>query len=186
MKDLQDLWSEIQETTWEENDISAVVNRKSISELERFKRLLYVELYSSWVLVGALFFFHEAVGKEITLLICITVLLGSLLNLITLKKLQQLQLLEDVKSFLKKSIKVLRTFVFGFILTIQVVGVIAITTVKILRQDLMPWAAWFSSAEGTSVIVILFVIEVVLLSYAWIFYVRRIRSLKSLLEEVDL
>lgn len=185
MKDLQDLWSEIHEKTWEESDISAVVNRKSVSELERFKRLLYVELYGSWVLVVILFFFHKAVGKEITLLICLTVLLGSLLNIITLKKLQQLQLLEEVKSFLKKTIKVLWTFVIGFIVSIQMVGVIAIITVKMLRQDLTTWSEWLSSAAGTSVLIVLFVIEVVLLFYAWVFYVKRIHSLKRLLEEMN-
>lgn len=186
MKDLQDLWSEIHEKTWEENDISAVVNRKSVSELERFKRLLYVELYGSWALLAILFFFHKAVGKEITLLICITVLLGSLLNMITLRKLQQLQLLEDVKSFLKKTIKVLWVFVIGFIVSIQMVGVIVTITVKIIRQDLMSWAEWLSSAEGTSVLIVLFVIEVVLFTYAYIFYVRRIHTLKRLLKEIDL
>ncbi|MEK6480939.1 hypothetical protein WJR50_25580 [Catalinimonas sp. 4WD22] len=185
MKDLQALWSEIQEKTLEEDEISAIANKKSVSELERFKHLLWIELYSSWALVVALFFFYEAVGDEITLLICITVLLGSLLNLITLKKLQKLQLLEDVKSFLKKIIKVLWSFVIGFIVSIQMVGVIVIITVKILRQDLMPWAEWFSTAEGISVIIVLFIIEVVLLSYAWIFYVRRIHSLKKLLEEMN-
>ncbi|MDF9801333.1 putative membrane protein [Catalinimonas alkaloidigena] len=185
MKDLQDLWSEIQEKTLEEDEISAIVNRKSVSELVRFKRLLYVELYSSWALLAILFFFHKAVGNEITLLIFITVLLGTLLNIITLRKLQQLQLLEDVKSFLKKTIKVLWTFVIGFIVSIQMVGVIVIITVKILRQNLMSWSEWFSSAEGTSVLIVLFVIEVVLLSYAWIFYVRRIHSLKKLLEEMN-
>lgn len=185
MKDLQDLWSEIQEKTLEEDEISAIVNRKSISELERFKRLLWIELYGSWALLVAIFFFYEVVGNEITLLICITVLFGSLLNMITLKKLQQLQLLEDVKSFLEKTIKVLWAFVIGFVLTIQIVGAIVITTVKILRQNLMPWADWFSSAEGTSAIVVLFVIEVVLLSYARVFYVTRIHSLKRLLEEMN-
>lgn len=183
MKDLQDLWNEISENPLEEDDLEAILSRKSISEVDRFKRLLYYELYVSWGLTILLFFMYQTMEKEIIMMVCIPVVFGSLLNIITLKKLKQLQLMDDVKSFLKKSLKVLKAFMTGFILTIQVVGILVIATLKFLRQDQISWVDWFLSEQGIILIVLFVIIEVILISYAWIFYYTRIRSLKRLLED---
>lgn len=185
MTNLQDLWSEIPEKSLEEDEIIRLLSRKSISEVDRFKRLLLIEIYISWSLAIVIFFIHESVGKEITALICITVFIGSLLNIITLRKINQLELLDDVRRFLKSALKALKAFVTGFILTIQIIGVFVITTFKYLKQDHISWTDWLSSEQGMSIIIIFFIIEVILISYAWIFYIKRILSLNNILREMD-
>lgn len=185
MKDIQELWNEIPEKSLQEDEISALLSRKSISEVDRFKRLLLVELYVSWGLAIVILFIHENAGKELTALIYITIFLGSLLNIITLRKIKKLQLLDDVRSFLKSALKVLKAFVTGFILTIQLIGVFVITASKSLKQDPISWLDWLSSEQGISIVVVFFIIEVTLISYAWVFYIKRIYSLKKILREMD-
>lgn len=185
MKDIEELWNEIPKKSLNENEINATLSRKSFSEVDSIKRLLEIELYSYWSIAIVIFYIQEIVGKEITYLIYVTAFLCTLLNIITLRKIKKLQLLDDVKSFLKNALRVLNAFVTGFLLTIQIVGVFVIAAVKILNPDSKPWPEWFLSDQGISTIILFLIIEVFLLYYAWKFYVKRIYSLKKILREMD-
>lgn len=184
MKDLQDLWSEIREKPLGDNEFRAILDRKSIFEIERFKRLLLIELYISWGLAIVILVIHGHVGMEVVAMTCVTIFVGSVLNIITLRKIKKLQLLDDVRSFLENVLRVLKAFVTGFILTIQIIGIFVITAYKILKHGHIPWGDWLMSEQGISIIMIFLSIEVVLLSYAWVFYVRRIQSLEKILREM--
>lgn len=185
MKDIQQLWNEIPEKSLQEDEISAMLSRRSFSEVDRFKRLLLIELYTSWGLAIIIFLIDENVEKEIATLIYITVFLGSLLNIITLRKLKKLQLLDDIRSFLNNALKALKSFVTGFIISIQIIGIFVITAFKFLNQNHMSWLDWFSSEQGISIIIVFVFIEIILISYAWIFYIKRIYSLKKILREMN-
>lgn len=185
MKNIQELWDEIPEKSLQEDEISALLNIRSQSEVDRFKKVLLVELFISWGLAIFVFFIDELIGKEVTILIYSTIFLGSILNIVTLKKLRKFQLLDDVRSFLNNALKTLKSFVTGFILSIQIVGVLVITAFRFLEQDHIPWKDWLFSERGISVIIVFFIIEIILISYAWIFYIKRIYSLKKILREMD-
>jgi hypothetical protein len=185
MKDIEDLWNEIPKETLREEEINAALGRKSVSEVEGIKRLLLIELYSYLCIVIVTFFIHEMVEKEITVLIYATAFLCFLLNIITLRKIKKFKIMDDVKSFLKNALIVLKAFVTGFILTIQIVGVFVIVAVKLLTQDNITWSTWLLSEQGISTIVLFLIIEVILLYYLRVFYITRIYSLKKILREMD-
>lgn len=184
MKELEEMWDEIPERSLEEKDIEAIIGRKSMSELDRFKRVLSIELYVSWGLTLAVVLMHDSFGMEMKAMVGGMVVIGSLLNIITLIKLNKIELLEDVHSFINKSLNVLKTFVAGYILTLQIVGILVFIGFKAIRSNDMPWKEWILSSEGVSLLVLYLVIEAVLISYAWLIYFKRIQSLKNLQKEL--
>jgi len=181
----KELWNEIPEKSLQEDEVNGILSRKSSSEVDRFKKLLQIELYLSWGLVIVVFFLQGRIANEITALIYVMVLLGSLLNIITLWQLRKLQLLDDVRSFLENALKALQAFVTGFILTSQIIILSVIIAFKFLKHNHLSWYEWLSSEQGTSIIAVFFIIEVILLWYAWQFYIKRIYALKKMLKEMD-
>lgn len=184
MKELEEMWGDIPDQSLEEKDIDIIIGRKSHSELDKFKKVLSIELYVSLGLTLVLILMHESVGMGMKVMTGGMVIIGSLINIITLISLNKIELLEDVKRFIYKSLRILKRFLFGYILTIQVVGIIVFTVIKALRSDAVLWKDWLLSNEGLLLLALYFVIEVVLIAYAWLFYYKRIQSLKSLQKEL--
>ncbi len=185
MKQLEDLWDEIPEKLLKADDISGALQRKSLSEVERIARLLKVELALFLVATVAFIFIQRNIDTAITYLFYSIAIFCTSLNLLTLNSIKKLQLVDDVGSFLKNALKVLKTFVAGFIASIQIVGVFMVSIVKMLDSKTYTWTAWIQSDQGISTLGLLLIIELALLYYAWVFYIKRIYALKGLISEMD-
>jgi hypothetical protein len=122
---------------------------------------------------------------EIFFLFCSVAIIGSVVNFTTLWRLNRLELFQDLRHFLVSCIKILKSFVIVFVLTVQVVGFIVVLFVKSSKAELKGWGEWLSSYDGLLLALLLIVINTTLMSYIWIFYIRRIRSLVKLLNEID-
>lgn len=185
MNDLQKIWNDIPESPISETEVEEVANRKSVTEIGRIKRVLKFEVYITFTLLVLLWFARDLLGVEMFFLFCAVTIIGGSLNLSTLWRLKRLELFQDLRHFLKGSIKVLRSFVTAFMLTVQVVGFIVALFVKSWKAAQQGWGEWLSSPDGLLLIFLLIMINAVLISYIWMFYIRRIKSLTSLLEEID-
>ena len=184
MKELEEIWGEIPDQSLAEEDIDFIIGKKSHSELDKFKRVLSIELYVSLGLTLVLVLMHESVGMGMKVMTGGMVMIGSLINLVTLKSLNKIELLGDVKGFISKTLRILKRFLFGYLLTIQIVGIFVFTVIKALRSDAVPWKEWLLSDEGMLLLALYFVIEMALITYAWLFYYKRIESLKKLQKEL--
>lgn len=185
MSDLQKIWNDIPEDHLTEREIEDVINRKSVSEIESFKRVLKLEIYISSVLLIPLWLFSDLFESHIIILFGSIVIVGWMLNLFTLWKLKQLELFQSLKHFLVMCIKALKSFVIAFLLAVQAAGVFVIVTVKSLKANRLGWLEWLFSPDGLLLVLLLVVINAILISYAWVFYIKRIRSLTYLLKEID-
>ncbi len=185
MSDIQKIWNYIPESPFSEKEVEEVVNRKSISEVERFKQVLKLEVYISFILLVPLWFVKDLLRIEIFLLFCSISFIGCLLNYATLWRLKRLELYQELRHFLVSCIRVLKSFVIAFILTVQVVGLFVVLLIKSWKAESQGWGEWLSSSDGLLLALLLIVINAVLIGYAWVFYVRRIRSLVGLLREID-
>ena len=185
MKDLQELWDEIPVKALYEEDVEAIVSRKSSHELDRFKRLLLIELYITVAAVIALLFAYFLLAKEMTMVIGIAVFLGTLLNVVTLIKLNRLQLNSDIRTFLHEAIKFLHTFIAQYIVLVLVAGVLVIGLLKFAYLPHSSWADWLSSKTGIFLLSLCAVIIGMQAIYANVFYGKRIRALKAFLEEIN-
>lgn len=185
MNDLQEIWDDIPERPVSETEVEEVANRKSVTEIGHIKRVLKFEVYVSFALLVPLWFARDLLTVEMFFLFCAVTILGGLLNLSTVWRLKRLELFQDLRHFLKGSIKVLRSFVTAFMLTVQIVGFIVALFVKSWKAAQQGWGEWLSSSDGLLLIFLLIVINAVLMGYVWILYIKRIKSLTSLLEEID-
>lgn len=185
MSDLQEIWNDIPQSPVSEKDIEEVVNRNSLSELERFKRLLKIETYSYFLLLIPLWFTHYLFQIELFFLFCFVSVVGALLNLGTLWRLKRLELFHDSRDFLVNCIKVLKSFVIGFMITVLVVSLIVAVFMKSWTAEMITWSEWLPSSDGLFLIMLLSFINISLLGYAWIFYISRIRSFTELLRQMD-
>lgn len=185
MKELERLWDQFPEKVLKIEEISTKLNRKSFSEMERLKRLLQVELTVYFGATIAFSWIGQNFDPTITYLFYFTAIVCASLNLLALNKIRKLRQLADVGSFLKNALKVLQTFVAGYIITIQIVGIFTISTVKFLHPEALTWVEWIQSRQGASTLLVFLVIEVALLYYAWIFYIKRIYTLKGMSKEMD-
>lgn len=184
MSDLQEMWNDIPEGSLSEKEIENPMNGKSVSELDRFKRVLKWEVYISGFVLVILWITHLLSPEMIKLVGTITII-GWVLNLFTLWKLNQIEPLQGVRQFLTKCIRALRYFVIAYFITIQMVGGIVTVLMKSWKAPGMEWMEWLSSADGLWLLLLLAIINVVLIAYMWMFYIRRIRALKRLLDEVE-
>ncbi len=185
MNDLQEIWNDIPQSPVSDTEVEEIVNRKSLSELERFKRLLKIETYSYFLLLIPLWFIHELFKIELFYLFCFVSIVGGLLNLGTLWRLKRLELFHDSRDFVVNCIKVLKSFVIGFMLTVLVVSLIVAVFMKSWTAETITWSEWLPSSDGLFLILLLSLINITLIGYAWVFYIRRIRSFSSLLQEID-
>ncbi|MFY0601732.1 MAG: hypothetical protein JXR03_18810 [Cyclobacteriaceae bacterium] len=185
MKDLQQLWDEIPETGLNKDDIKGIINRKSNSELNTFRRILITELIATTLLIIPIYFLINSVNKDFMRVIFTTVFLGYSLNVLTLIKLKEVRLISDVKTYLKSILKFLRTFVFRYIALLLIVEILVIVTLKTALNADNAWIDWFISKDGMITLSIVLLTMVALLIYARVFYVSRIRSIEKLLGEIE-
>lgn len=185
MNDLQEIWNDIPESPSDEKVVEAIVSGKSASEIERFKKVLKFEMFASFGLLIPFWFAEELMGIELFSLVCLVSVVGGILNLSTLWRLKRLELLDDLREFLTNCISILKSFVIAFMLTVEIFACIVVVFAKSHIAENLPWGEWLSSSSGALLIFLLVVINLLLLGYAWFFYIRRIKSLSGLLREID-
>ncbi len=185
MSDLQEMWDKIPEKPLEEEDVEAIVNLKSKSEVDSFRKVLRLEMLIAWVLIVPFLFLHDYLKMELIILMGLNVFIGTILNVLTLGRLKKLELFENIKSFLVSSIKVFRAFVIMYLTVLLFVDLFMVVIMKFLLWDDKGWVEWLFSKDSTLLFILLVVINVIIIAYVWLIYVKRIQSLKTLLKEIE-
>ncbi len=185
MNDLQEIWNDIPESPLSEKEIEDTINRKSVSEMDRFKRVLKIENLVSGLLLILLLLLRDQLEVEIIVLFGGIAVVGWTLNFFTLWKVNQIEIFQGVRNFLVRCIRALKYFVIAFLLTVQFAGLFVMVIVKSIKAKSMDWPEWLASADGLLIILLMVLINVMLVSYAWVLYMKRIRSLTGLLREID-
>jgi len=179
MKDLQEIWDSIPE---ENSDyLDGVIDAKSISEVDKIKKLLKVELVISWFCLVVTMLLRHLVQVEVLIFLVFLVVVASLLNLFVLNRLKDQELFKDVFSFIKNSIITLQAFVVSFLVLIQVFLFFSFFLLKANMNFSTAMKDDFYFRFGSVAVLI----NVLLFAYAWYFYVRRIKALKGLLHDVE-
>lgn len=184
MKELQKIWDELPGKAMPEENMDAIVNRKSTYELDRFRKVLVIELYVAAALLVLFPLMLSILGKELVLILCFTMGMGTLLNIITIRKLNRIRLVSDVRTYLTSAIQFLRTFIIQFMASVQVIALLTLVIMKSAGYGPEGWMDWLFSSQGITLLALLALIEIVLLVYIRIFYLSRVLSLKKLLEEI--
>ena len=184
MKELQEIWDNLPEKPISEDRVDAIVSRKSAYELDRFRKILMIELYASGLLLILFIPMGTFIRNELLFIILFTIAIATLLNLYTIYRLKKINLKRDVRTYLKSAIKFLKTFILHFILSIQVVGIITIYVLKTYLFPSQTWDTWLLSESGIFSILLLAFIEIILVVYARVFYFKRVFSLNKLLKDL--
>ncbi len=185
MSDLQEIWNNIPESSLSEKEIGDAVNRKAVHETDRLKRVLKMENLVSALLMVLLGLLRDQFEVEIIVLCGGIAVAGLTLNFFTLRKLNQIRMFQGGRNFLVQCIRALKYFVTAFLLTVQLAGLFIMGIVKAMKAKNMDWVQWLASSDGLFIILLLVLINALLLSYAWVFYIQRIRTLTRFLKEMD-
>jgi hypothetical protein len=110
---------------------------------------------------------------------------GWTLNFLTIRKLNQIGMFQSGRDFLVQCIRALKYFVTAFLVTVQLAGFFVMLIGKSMKAKSMDWLKWMASPDGLLIILLMVLINILLISYARIFYIQRIRSLTSSLKEMD-
>jgi hypothetical protein len=110
---------------------------------------------------------------------------GWTLNFLTIRKLNQIGMFQSGRDFLVQCIRALKYFVTAFLVTVQLAGFFVMPIGKSMKAKSMDWLKWMASPDGLLIILLMVLINILLISYARIFYIQRIRSLTSSLKEMD-
>ena len=111
MNDLQEIWNDIPESPSDEKVMENIVSGKSVSEIDRFKKVLKIEMLASFGLLIPFWFAVDLMGVELFLLVLFVSIVGGILNLSTLWRLKRLELLDELREFLTNCIRILKSFV---------------------------------------------------------------------------
>ncbi|MDW3192939.1 MAG: hypothetical protein R8G66_11265 [Cytophagales bacterium] len=185
MNDLQEIWNDIPESPSDEKVVENIISGKSVSEIDRFKKVLKVEMLASFGLLIPFWFAVDLMGVELFVLVCLVSIVGGILNLSTLWRLKRLELLDELREFLTNCIRILKSFVITFMLTVEIFACIVVVSAKSRIAPSLPWGEWLSASSGVLLIFLLIIINLTLFGYAWFFYIRRIKSLSGLLREIN-
>ncbi len=185
MSDLQEIWNDISENSFSEKEIENTLNRKSLYETDRLKRVLKMENLVSGLLLIPLWLIRDQLEVKILVLFGGIAVVGWALNFLTLRKLNQIGMFQSGRDFLVQCIRALKYFVTAFLVTVQLAGFFLMLIVKSMKAKSVDWLKWMTSPDGLLIILLMVLINIFLVSYAWLFYIKRIRSLTSFLKEMD-
>lgn len=184
MKELENIWAELPKQEVSSQKIDQYIEKKSKLELEIFGRILKIEIY---VALGALLLllpFQKAIEMEILMISFLAILTALILGLITMRKLKKIQFMSDVKVYLSDSIRFLKSYIWLFSISIQLVLMVTFFILKGLSIEEIGWMEWIFSGQGVNALLIALFIEIFSAVYAYMFYYRRILKLSKLLTEI--
>ncbi len=185
MKEMQDIWNRIPEKPFTENLLDSIVTRNSIFEMTYFKKTIIIELSVSIIILIFGLVTFSLVEWNFSFLIIFASSITILLNCYTLYVLKKINLKEDIKIYLQKSLLFIKTFIICFFMSIQIVVVSIVYLFKMSESPFTTWNTFIMSQKGLRILVLLIVIEIILIIYGKILYYNRWVKLNKLFRSLE-
>lgn len=177
MNNLYDVWNNIDSKAEMELICKGVAVDRHASDLEKFRKLLRLELLVGWCIGIVFLFYINLLSPTFIALFSFSLIIGTLLNLITLRKVTRFDFELNVQEFLVKSADLIKSFIYSFVVISQVGILFSILLLQTLGLVILDNALFIT--------LIVLGIEVFFCLYVYFFYLRRYISIRKMIHSLQ-
>ncbi|NER12758.1 hypothetical protein GWK08_04850 [Leptobacterium flavescens] len=181
MKEIEEIWDDSHKNPLFNGDSIELPSHITSSELDKLGNVLKIEIVIGFILTVGFFIFRNRMSElAFTLSIAIAVC-GLIFSCYGLYLSRKVKVEDNSLLFLKNTLNVLKHFIVKYLVLIQII-LICFYFISGFSYPDRTFIDWATSELGIKTSILIFTVDVICLSYGYLFYVKKYLRLKKALK----